>query len=155
MSYYHSYKGLSPLVSHVIYVSLSFILLIFVITSLSNTRGEIQKQYSSTEYSRIAESIKNGIIEFELLSKDSESIPDNGNFIILGRQKLNVPLAANTNVLIALSGNSIVVSGENNVVTRTIITTLQLSGSEYLPAYLQLRRQNNNGNIVNIVEVVA
>src|SRR3989304_5787383 len=99
MSYYHSYKGLSPLVSHVIYVSLSFILLIFVITSLSNTRGEIQKQYSSTEYSRIAESIKNGIIEFELLSKDSESIPDNGNFIILGRLKLNVPLAANTNVL--------------------------------------------------------
>ena len=87
------------------------------------------------------------------ISDNSEIAPSVGETIILGKSKINFPdKISNKKFTITLSDGVISVTDDVNI-TKTINVDLNLSGSSFLPAYLQLERQNNNGVITNRVMI--
>ena len=147
------FKGISPLLSHITFIALGIAFLILVVLTISDFRENIQDRWLNVQYNNVLENVKNEIMKLNSISDNSEIAPSVGETIILGKSKINFPdKISNKKFTITLSDGVISVTDDVNI-TKTINVDLNLSGSSFLPAYLQLERQNNNGVIINRVMI--
>ncbi len=106
------------ILSHSTYMAIGIIAVIMIMAALYGFKADVQEAYATVKLNYIADSVQNKVLEMKDSGSDFEA-----------RIKIDAD-----GYLLTLSNNLITVRGNGVEVTRTV--DAQMSGEEYLPAYL-------------------
>lgn len=124
-------KGVDPLVSHALFISITIIAVIMIIVGVFNFNADIQKTSIQIQLDYIAEHTKGEILDLYYLSK---------NGLLDAEIKLTLPDKIANNIYeIELNQNGLKIKFGENEIERKIDIDYPMSGSSSLPAYLKLK----------------
>lgn len=146
-------KAQSQLLSHMIYIVLGFAAITLIFFSLSNLSSNVKNTSMELQAEYVAEAVKDRIISLYSVSENSNFVP--GQSAVLGVYDLNLPeKISQKKYTVLLSKNTITVKVDTVEIKRSVNIDVNLDGFSSIPAYLELKRVNQNGIPVDTISLV-